>query len=426
MTSLPRGVAACLAAVAVAAFPARALAQEPTVPAPRPAETRPEGAQPEDARPGDAPPPPLPAVTVQGWRLGANLYGGWDSNAVDLPGGAPSNEFGLGADGGAGRQGRFSMVEALADASRRQYTDVDGRNGWRAAAGATAGRRLTKNSVGSLAVGYRYDFTDGFLGLTDVATQLPRSTVRGLFGEGRFAFKPGRRWTLSNLGRYETLDFVDQGLVDTKTLRLRSELERQVSRLDRVGPRYEFLRTEWAPQASNIHSFLGGWVHGAESERWSFELESGASRVTAELATGAAVGWHFSGLAYVLLKSGRTSVELTLRQGVTPGYGQGRILDSTSAQASVRRYLTRILSLRLTGAAERSIDRLDPTYGTSRGVYVDAQVAARVAGRLGIVASYKYRWRDSFGDQVSGNRFGVALSSAIESTRRRTGRRGPP
>lgn len=421
MTSMPRGVAACLAAAALAAA-ASARAQEPTTPAvPRSADAPPEDARPS---PADAP-PPLPAVTIQGWRLGATLYGGYDTNALDVEVGGSSREFDLGGVAAAGRQGRFSTLEASAEASSRRYPDVDGRSGWRGAAGATAGRRLSKNSVGTVAVGYRYDFTDAFLNLTEVATQLPRSTVRGLFGEGTFAMKPARRFLWSNTVRYETLDFAEQGLADTETLRLRSELDRQVSRLDRIGPRYEFLRTDWGGQVADIHSFLAGWRRGDEVERWSLNVEAGGSRATAPLAakdspeSATTVAWRFTGNGYLAYSTGRTTVELIVRRGVTPGYGRGSILDSTSGQFSARRLVTRAVTLSLAAALERTTDRLDPAYGTQRGAFADAHVVVRLGSRLSVAAGYRYRWRDSFGTQVDSNRFGISVTSAIESTRQR-------
>jgi hypothetical protein len=418
MTRFPRAVAACLAAASAAIVTsASAWAQQPD----RPSERRPEEVRAEDTRaePGDQP-PPLPSVAIQGWRLGGSLYGGYDTNALDVVNGDASRELDLGADGSAGTKGRFATLEAKFDVGRRQYADVDGRSGWRGAAGATAGRRLSRMSVGSLNFGYRYDFTDGFT-LPDLATQLPRSTVRGLFGEARYVWKPWRRYLWTNQVRYETLDFAEDTLTDTKTLRARTEFERQVSRLDRIGPRYEFLRTEWAPRSSDIHSFLGGWRRGADRERWGFDVEAGATRGTVPLATGTEVGWRFSGTGIATLKTTRTAFSLTLRRGVTPGYGQGRLLDTSGVQASAQYFITRSVWARFGAAIERSTDKFDPVYGTQTGAYLDGQLATRLATRLGIVASYRYRYRDSFGSQVSSNRFGLTLTSEIQSSRVRTG-----
>jgi hypothetical protein len=413
MNRMPRPVAACLAAAAAAVvMSAPVRAQEPP-----PADARPDDARPS---PGDAP-PPLPSVAVQGWRLGGNFFAGYDTNATDIPGGPGSSELDLGGFGGAGRRGRFSTLEGRFDGGRRQYPGIDGRSGWRGSAGATAARRLSKMSVASIELGYQYDFTDGFP-MPGVATQLPRTTVHGRFAEGRFAWKPIRRWLWSNLGRYEALDFdPESGLVDTRTVRARTELERQVSRLDFVGPRYEFMRTEWGPRSSDVHSILGGWRHGAQEVRWGWDVEAGAVRAVAPLPGGGQAQWRFSGRAGTTYRTTRTTFELQLRQGVSPGYGQGRLLDTKSAQASAQYYITRTVSARLTGAVDRSSDNYDPVYGHQKGAYLDVELAGRVAGWVGFVASYRFRTRDSFGAQTTGNRFGLSLTSEIRSSRVRTG-----
>ena len=425
MISMQRGLAACLTAAAMAAVgtPESAWAQA-TPPSPTDGRSQAEGAVEGGQTPGDEP-PPLPALPVVGWRLGASLYGGRDSNALDIPDGASDRNVELGVAAGMGKQERFSVFGLAAEGSRRQYAEFSGRDAWRAAAGMTAGRRFSRNSIVSLAAGYRYDMTDGFLSLPGVATQLPSSIAQGAFGEGRFAVKTAKRVTWSNRVRYEGLEFDDPGLIDTRATRVRTELDRRMSRRDQLGPGYEFLRTEWGPDSSDTHSFFVDWTR-VMPDRWSFNLESGMSRVVEPVATGQDARWLFTGTADLTVRKSRTSMILNLSQAVTPGYGQGRILYGTVLQASATLSLTQRLQFRMAGAVDRSIDPFDSAY-EQQGGYVDATLAARIAGRLGIAASYRYRARDSLGEpRVVGNRIGLSLTTAIESSRQpERGGQGP-
>ena len=80
----------------------------------------------------------------------------------------------------------------------------------------------------------------------------------------------------------------------------------------------------------------------------------------------------------------------------------------------------------MAGAVDRSIDPFDSAY-EQQGGYVDATLVARIAGRLGIAASYRYRARDALGEpRVVGNRFGLSLTTSIESSRQpERGGQGP-
>jgi hypothetical protein len=429
MTSKPLRAAAFLfATLAVgAAVPSSARAQStevppayvPSTPSPQP-ETELGGlvAPSEDQL-------PLPSVQIDGWSLGAHAFGGVDTNAVDLPEAASSPEVQLGGEGKLGRKMRFSTFDLFGGGSRRWYTGLEGRDVWRAAAGATAGRRLSRNSVGVLAAGYRYDFTDAFLGLPDVATQLPRSTAQGAFVEGQFAFKASRRFTSTNVLRYEGIRFKEPGLLDTRTLRASTVLTRQVSRRDQVGPGYEFLRTDWGTDRTNTHVVYVAWKRPA-TEGWAFTLESGASRVIKppldlndDVPDVQEPRWLFMGAAGVTLSKGRTAADVSIRRAVSPGYGQGRVLNGTTAQATLSRSVTRTILLRVTGAVDSSYDPFDPTYGTQKGAYLEAEAVARVAGHVGLVASYRYRRRESLEQPlVEGQRFGLALTTAYTSLRR--------
>lgn len=429
MTSKPLRAAAFVFATlaAGAAAPASARAQSTQLPpadvpiAPTPQAETPPGevvAASEDQL-------PLPSVQVDGWQVGANLFGGVDTNAVDLPDPASSPEAQLGAEGRLGRKMRFSTIDVFAGGSRRWYTDLDGRDVWRAAAGATAGRRLSRNSVGVLAAGYRYDLTDAFLGLPDVATVLPRSTAQGAFVEGQLALKVSRRFTSTSLLRYEGIRFKEPGLLDTRALRARTVLTRQVSRRDQVGPGYEFLRTDWGPEETDTHVVYLAWRRPA-TEGWAFTFESGASRVIKppldlndDVPDVQEPRWLFMGLAGVTFTRGRTAADISIRQGVSPGYGQGRVLNGTTGQATISRSLTRTILLRVTGAFDDTYDPFDPTYGTQKGAYLEAEAVARVAGHVGLVASYRYRRRESLEQPlVEGQRFGLALTTAYTSERR--------
>lgn len=429
MTSKPlRAAAFVLATLAAgAAAPATARAQSTQLP---PADVPIAPSPPAETPPGEVVAPsedqlPLPSVQVDGWQVGANAFGGVDTNAVDLPSPASSPEVELGGEGRLGRRMRFSTIDVFAGGSRRWYTDLDSRDVWRAAAEATAGRRLSRNSVGVLAAGYRYDFTDAFLGLPDVATVLPRSTAQGVFVEGQFAWKPSRRFTSTSLLRYEAIVFEEPELLDTRTFRFNEVLTRQVSRQDQVGPGYEFVRVDWGPDATNTHVVYLAWRRPA-TEGWAFTFEAGASRVVKppldlndDVPDVQEPRWLFMGEAGVSLRRGRTAMDVSLRQGPSPGYGLGRVLYGTTAQVTVSQSFTPTILLRVTGALDNSEDPFDPTYGTQKGAYVEAEAVARVARQVGLVASYRYRRRESLEQPlVEGQRFGLALTTVYTSERR--------
>lgn len=380
---------------------------------------------------------PRPTVSLTGWRLGAELYGGWDSNALDIADGPSDYDYELGADLAWGRQGKLGAFGFTAEGGRRFYAEFDERDAWRAAGGFTAGRQLSRNVVLSAAGGIRYDYTDEFLLVPELGTQLPRTKALGAFGEGELDVKLARRTLWSTKVRYEAVDFEedDEGddadapaevLPDTRALTVRSALARRVARRDDVSLIYEFLKAKWDVETNDNHAALLGWKHGF-SDTWSLELESGVSRVTAAQAERPEVQYLFAGGAVLAARTDRSALSLSYRRSARPGYGTGQILYSDIVQASAQVPLGNRVELGLTGALDRSRDPFDPTY-LADGSFVDVRLTTLVFRRVGLVASYRYRNREYFEEPtVSGHRVGLALTTVFEPRRRTAdGERGRP
>jgi hypothetical protein len=360
----------------------------------------------------------LPSV-APGWRLGATLYGGWDSNPLDLPDGPSDRDYDLGANlewGAGGRRGVFGLS---ADGSRLLYEELKDRNAWRGAATLTMGRRLSRDSVLAVTGGARYDYTDQFLLVPGISGPLPRTIALGGFGDGRLDLKVARRTSWSNGVRYEGVDFEGEDLVDTRSLRARSSVAQQVARRDHLSVTYEFVRAWWEARASDSHAALIGWKHKF-SKQWSITIDSGASRLKPPDPSTAEAGWFFAGGAALERVSAAAAFSLSYRRSVTPGYGVGQLVDSDTVEASATVPVGRRVDLRVAGAGDRSRDPFDPAY-RSQGGYLDSSLAVRLVGAVGLTASYRYHAREDIGrPRVHEHRAGLALTAAFESSRRRT------
>jgi hypothetical protein len=359
-----------------------------------------------------------PKAPFVGWRLGSTLYAGWDSNALDIPDGPSDYDYDLGLDAGWGRQSRFGMFGLGVEGGRRLYAEFDGRNAWRGAGTLSAGRQVSRNAVVTLAAGARYDYTDEFLTVPGVGTQLPRSNAWGTSADGRLDLRLARRTFWTNQARYESLE--PEQPVDlpyTRSLRARSTLGGQLARRDELSVVYEFLYSSWGTETADSHAGLLGWTHGF-SDRWSVQLEAGVSRLVPPGAVDSGATYPFAGGVALAGDAGRASVRLSYRRGASPGYGTERLLYSDVVEASANVPIGRRLALGVTGGGDRGRDPFDASYRAD-GAFVDVKLGLSIARRLGLVGSYRYRRREASVDlPVEGHRVGLALTTAFESRRR--------
>ena len=70
-------------------------------------------------------PIPLPTIPALGWKLGTRLFGGWNSNPLDLPGGPSDYEYSLGADASYGFGGRRSALGLSLAGTYRSYKEFE-------------------------------------------------------------------------------------------------------------------------------------------------------------------------------------------------------------------------------------------------------------------------------------------------------------
>ncbi len=360
---------------------------------------------------------PLPSV-VPGWRVGARLYGGWDSNPLDLPGGPSDRDYELGASLECGNEGRRGVFGLSAEGSRLLYEELKERNAWRGAAALTMGRRVSRDSVLSVAGGVRYDYTDQFLLVPGISAPLPRTVALGGYGDGRLDLKLAHRTSWSNRVDYDGVNFEGEELVDTQSLRARSSLAQQVARRDHVSATYEFVRAWWGTRTSDSHAAVLGWRHGF-SGQWSIEIDSGVSRLAAHDPSMAEAKWFFTGGAALEGGSAAALFSLSYRRSVTPDYSVGGLLSSDIVHASATVPLGGRVELRVAGAGDRSRNPFDPTY-RAQGAYVDSSLAVRLVGPVGVAASYRYHVREYTEAPVRDHRVGLALTTTYESSRRKT------
>jgi hypothetical protein len=361
----------------------------------------------------DAPASTLQSVPPPGWRLATTLYGGLDTNPLDAPDGPSDLESDLAAKasyGSPGRGGRFGF--SLAGA-RRWYATYSERNIFRGAAQIAALSRLSRRSTATFEAGATYDYTDNLLTLTDLGLQLPRTKALSLHTAAGFQQRLSRRTDWLSEFRFARVTFESDQVIDTDSLHVASSITQRFGARSRdaLSLLIAFDRTGWTSAKTNASSFALSWTHSFR-RTMAIELTGGASRMGSPATPVAPSDVHVFALGSGRLtrSTDRSSLELSYRRSLSPGYGFGQFLYSQIASCSA----SHLFATRWVFAIDATLDRSSNPFQQSRQFdsrYVNAALTLRTRGRLSTTLSYRYRYRDSStGAPIDGSQVGLAAT----------------
>jgi hypothetical protein len=300
------------------------------------------------------------------------------------------------------------------DGSGRWYREVEGRDRWEGSGNLAVSRLLSEKVTLGLAAGYSQRFSDGLQVLNDLGLQVPLTRSEALEAGGRFDVRLTQRGSWSADFRYDRVDFDSDELVDTDSLRAQTSLARRIGRSDELSLSYSYRRTN-RESPFDAHSSFLGWGH-TFSPRVSVNIDAGASYVPASSTSAEGDGgglWSPYGGVRLTGTGRRSSVVLSYRKAITPGYGLGRNLDSDIVNMAVSTSLGRNGTLTVSGTLAWSNDVLVPTE-RFRGDYADARLSRRFGRRLGMSLRYGYRRREvEAGVPVDSHSAGLSITHTI-------------
>ena len=348
----------------------------------------------------------------EGSRLGLTFYGGWDSNALDVPGGPSDVVYELGANLAYGKRGLRSVFGISAEGFRQGFREFEERSTWRGAAALMTGWRPSRTLVLGLAAGASYDYADNFVGLDGLV--LPRSQAVRLNGDASLEYQLALRTRWLTDVRYEGVLFESGALSDTQSGRVRSSLVWRKGVGDEVSVSYRYLIARWGGTEDVNHSALLGWRHTL-SPPWSFEIQSGVTRLRGAVGEdGESNPWRVVGEGSLSRVSPRSTVAASYSRFITAGYGFGQFQFSETFALTATLSLASRVELNATGALDRSRALDDSIRGQTE--WAEVRLVTALHRRLAFVVSYGYRHRDySTGAPVDSHRVGLAVTSAIES-----------
>jgi hypothetical protein len=184
---------------------------------------------------------------------------------------------------------------------------------------------------------------------TTIQTALARQLNNTAAGEADYAFS--RRTTVTVVGTYSSLHFLDPGYINSQVIDGRLGYTYALSAKNNIGVTYDHNRISYAGTSTRLETDLAQFAFGRKiTGRLAFQASGGPQLLHFE-QFGSAKPWQLSWNASTVLsyRPSRTSYSLSYFHGVTAGSGVFLGSSTESITASASRGITKFWSASVNG-----------------------------------------------------------------------------